>query len=111
MLRSSVTWDLEEFPRDASINSHANETEGANDVFEDDVLGGELVSQPARNEPSSTSLRRSQSQRMHEEAVNMNMQGYVLSWENLSVKRGQKVILDNLTGVSSPGKITAVMGE
>ncbi len=83
--------DLEEFPCDASIISHTKqETEGANDVFEDDVLG-ELVSQPAaRNEPSSTSLRRSQSQRMHEEAVNMNMQGCVLSWKNLSVKRGQK---------------------
>ena len=92
----------EEFPRRA-ISSHDEETE-ANDVVEDEVLG-----EPG-NEPSS-SLSRSQAQLMHQEAVNTNMQGYVLSWNNLSVKRGQKVIIDNLNGITRPGKITAIMGK
>ena len=105
-INTATEGDFQEFPRRA-ISSHDEETE-ANDVFEDDV-SGELVSQP-RNEPSS-SLRRSQAQRLHQEAVNTNMQGYILSWNNLSVKRGQKVILDNLNGISRPGEITAIMGK
>ena len=100
--------DLEQFPRCANISSHTKETKES-DVFEDNVLE-ELVSQPG-NEPSSVSLRKSQAQFMHQEAVEINMQGHVLSWKNLSVKRGQKVILDNLNGVSSPGMITAIMGK
>ncbi len=101
--------DLEQFPRRANISSHTKETKESSDVFEDNVLE-ELVSQPG-NEPSSVPLRKSQAQFMHQEAVEINMQGHVLSWKNLSVKRGQKVILDNLNGVSSPGKITAIMGK
>ena len=102
-INTATEGDFQEFPRRA-ISSHDEETE-ANDVFEDDVVLGE-----PGNEPSS-SLRRSQAQRLHQEAVNTNMQGYVLSWNNLSVKRGQKVILDNLNGISRPGKITAIMGK
>lgn len=101
--------DLEQFPRRANISSHTKESDES-DVFEDNVLG-ELVSQEPGNEPSSVSLRKSQAQFIHQEAVEINMQGHVLSWKNLSVKRGKKVILDNLNGVSSPGKITAIMGE